>query len=80
MHFGLRRFLTREEYIRATHDLFAKDAWIRQQALAWENSAEGRALAEKQDADYVRARGVDEALARLAETHSPRRSSGNLAA
>jgi hypothetical protein len=26
LHFGLRRFLTREEYIRATHDLFAKDS------------------------------------------------------
>ncbi len=67
LHFGLRRFMTREEYTRTMGDLFARDAWVRMQARAWISGPEGQALAQRESAEYVQARGVDEALARLAE-------------
>ncbi|WP_332671654.1 hypothetical protein [Aromatoleum sp.] len=35
LHLGLRRFLTREQYVRQMNQLFLKDAWIRQHAQAW---------------------------------------------
>jgi hypothetical protein len=68
LHYGLRRFLSREQYIAQLGELYIKDAWIRNQANAWINSADGLALQGQESAAYIQARGVDEALAALAES------------
>ena len=49
--------------------LYLSDKWIRNRAIAWVNGKEGVKLAAEDDSTpgYVRARGVDEALAELAE-------------
>lgn len=75
VHFGLRRFLTREQYVRQMNQLFFKDAWIRQHAQAWVARVQGQALRDAGHAPgHIRARGVDEALAELAEIRlNPRR-------
>lgn len=67
LHYGLRRFLTRDQYIAAMDDLYSSDNYIRSMADAWIDSKEGKTLAASESADYVRARGVDEALAEMAE-------------
>lgn len=68
LHFGLRRFLSKPEYIRQMHALYTKDAWVQQNADEWVAGPEGAGLrAEGYGDDYIRARGVDEALASLAE-------------
>ena len=68
LHFGLRRFLSKPEYIRQMQALYTKDAWVQQKADEWVAGSEGADL-RKQDYPeyYIRARGVDEALASLAE-------------
>lgn len=66
-HFGLRRFMTEPEYIAKMGDLYKRDRWIRTTADDWANTAEAQKLAATKSLDYVRARGVDEALAELAE-------------
>lgn len=68
LHFDLRRFLSKPEYIRQMHALYTKDAWVQQNADEWVAGPEGAGLrAEGYGDDYIRARGVDEALAELAE-------------
>jgi len=68
LHYGLRRFLTKPEYIQKMHELYNADAWVRAKADNWVKTDEiGRKLA-KEDRQYAIARGVDEALAELAET------------
>ena len=68
LHYGLRRFLTKGQYIAKLNDLYQQDAWIKHQADAWLGSANGQSIAENDGKAYARARGVDEALAELAET------------
>lgn len=69
LHYGLRRFLTKEQYIAKLNQLYVADGWIRKQANAWMKSPEGMEVADRQGAAYARARGVDEALAALAEVN-----------
>ncbi|MFM8899145.1 MAG: hypothetical protein ACKOF9_04245 [Burkholderiales bacterium] len=67
LHYGLRRFLTRDEYQAQMLELYNRDAWVRAEAKRWAASEEGRKAARQSGEDYARARGVDEALAQLAE-------------
>ena len=67
LHFGLRRFMTEDQYIAKMNSLYLKDGWVRGKATAWMQSAEAKKLAETKKQGYVRARAVDEALAGLAE-------------
>lgn len=69
IHYGLRRFLTKGQYIGQMQKLYDRDLWIKAKADQW--------LATKGDGvqeairlggmAYARARGVDEALAELAQ-------------
>ncbi|MDP2830266.1 MAG: hypothetical protein Q8O37_16890 [Sulfuricellaceae bacterium] len=67
LHFGFRRFMTEPQYIAKMNTLYMQDAWVRSKAKSWVDSKEGKKLAETKSPAYARARGVDEALAELAE-------------
>ena len=68
LHFGLRRFMTRAQYIASMGKLYESDGWIKHKADRWVAGPEGKKLWEDGAAtDYIQARGVDEALAELAE-------------
>ncbi len=68
LHYGLRRFLTKKQYISKLNRLYMQDGWIMKQANAWLATDQGKAIAAKDGNAYARARGVDEALADLAES------------
>lgn len=68
LHYGLRRFLTRDQYIAEMQRLYGRDAWIKAKADAWAATDEAND-AHAQGSAYALARGVDEALAELAETN-----------
>ncbi len=67
LHFGFRRFMTEPQYIVKMGELYIKDGWVRGKANAWMQSTEAKELAKTKKPGYVLARGVDEALAELAE-------------
>lgn len=80
LHYGIRRFLTADQYIQQMRALANRDAFIRKQAALWARSAESEkarkyARGDKKlngrVEDYVFARGVDEALANLGEAVGP---------
>ena len=69
VHYGLRRFLTKEQYITQMHKLYDHDPWVKAKADAWlatggDDVQQARTVGQA----YARARGVDEALAELAQT------------
>lgn len=67
LHYGLRRFMTQAQFTEAMLRLHKRDAYIRNEADQWAKSEAGRAAAKLHGEDYATARGVDEALATLAE-------------
>lgn len=67
LHYGLRRFLRKGEYIAKLNQLYADDAWISAHADAWLATQEGRDTARAHGNAYAMACGVDEVLAALAE-------------
>jgi len=67
LHYGLRRFLTREQYIAQMHQLYRSDRWVRLSANRFARSDEGQRASEFGGEECARTRGVDEALAQLAE-------------
>ena len=69
LHYGLRRFLTKDQYKAQMLALYSKDMWIRAKANKWLASEQGQSVLELGDKEYARARGVDEALAELAESN-----------
>ncbi len=69
VHYGLRRFLTKEQYIAQMQKLYDRDPWVKAKADAWlATDGDDVKQARKAGEAYARARGVDEALAELAET------------
>lgn len=68
LHYGLRRFLTKEQYISKLNDLYLKDAWIRGRANDWLKTDVAKSLVGKESNSYIVARGVDEALAEISES------------
>jgi len=81
VHYGLRRFLTKEQYISQMQKLYDRDPWIKAKADAWlaANGDDVKQARKSGDA-YARARGVDEALAELAETNEGEYSNNTLKA
>jgi len=70
VHYGLRRFLTKEQYIAQMQKLYDRDLWVKAKAEAWlATDGDDVKQARKAGEAYARARGVDEALAELAETN-----------
>ena len=70
LHYGLRRFLTRDQFITQMHKLYAQDASLRAYADDWiKNDAVGQDTLALHGERYAQARGIDEALAVLAETN-----------
>jgi len=67
LHYGLRRFLTRDQFISKMNELYSRDKWIKDRSDAWVKTKEGAAAKKYGGDDYAKARGVDEALAKLAE-------------
>ncbi len=67
LHYGLRRFLTKDQFIKEMMDLYNNDMWIRGYANKWYSSPEGKAAIKFGGVFYAKARGVDEALANLSE-------------
>jgi len=66
-HYGVRRFMTKEQYISSMDRLYRSNSEVARRADVWMNGAEGRIVRANQGEAYGRARGVDEALAALAE-------------
>ena len=70
LYYGLRRIFSRAQFIREMQSLYERDAWIKARADSWATSADGRRAALYGGEEYATARGVDEALARLAEPNA----------
>jgi hypothetical protein len=68
-HYGLRRFLTKDQFIAQTNKLYDRDADIKAEADRWVKTPVGRKTATDFGAEYAKARGVDEALATLSEVN-----------
>lgn len=68
-HYGLRRFLTRDQFISQMKKLYERDADIKAEADRWAKTDVGRKTAAEFGAEYTTARGVDEALATLSEVN-----------
>lgn len=66
-HFGLRKFLTKEQFTGQMMDLYRRDKAIKDEADRWAATADGLRAKELGGSEYALARGVDEALAILAE-------------
>jgi len=66
-HYGVRRFMTKEQYIAAMDRLYRSNSEVARRADVWMSGAEGRIVRANEGEAYGRARGVDEALAALAE-------------
>lgn len=70
LHYGLRRFLTKGQFITQMNKLYTQDATLRAYADNWvKTDAVGIDTLELHGEQYALARGVDEALAVLAESN-----------
>ena len=67
LHYGLRRFLTRDQFISQMKKLYDRDAYIKNEADDWVKTKKGQQTVEESGLEFATARGVDEALATLAE-------------
>ena len=68
LHYGLRRFLTRDQFITQMQKLYVRDEVLRKEADDWiKNDPVGQETLALHGQDYAVARGIDEALAGLAE-------------
>lgn len=69
LHYGLRRFLTRDQFITQMKKLYARDADIKDVADKWVKTKVGKQTAADFGQEFATARGVDEALAILSEVN-----------
>lgn len=69
-HYGVRKIFTRDQFIQEMRRVYERDAWVKARADAWVKTSEGKAAEKHGGPDYAIARGVDEALARLAEPNA----------
>jgi len=67
LHYGLRRFLTRDQFISQMSKLYERDSYIKKEADAWVQTAVGQRTKATYGEAFAKARGVDEALAIFAE-------------
>lgn len=66
-HYGLRKFLTKDQFTGQMMNLYRRDRAIKEEADRWAATADGLRAKEFGGDEYALARGVDEALAILAE-------------
>ena len=66
-HYGLRRLLTKDQFTAKMLELYHRDSYLKSEADTWAKSEDGVKAEAFGGADYALARGVDEALAVLAE-------------
>jgi len=67
LHYGLRRFLTRDQFITQMSKLYERDSYIKKDADAWVQTEVGQRTKAAHGEKFAKARGVDEALAIFAE-------------
>lgn len=67
LHYGLRRFLTKDQFITQMSKLYERDSYIKKDADAWVQTEVGQRTKATYGEAYAKARGVDEALAIFAE-------------
>ena len=77
-HYGLRKFLSRDQFITQMNSLYVTDSYIRKEADTWMAGKVGRDTEARFGKDYARARGVDEALATLAEPNQGKYLKGDV--
>ena len=70
LHYGLQRFVPKEQYITRMKSLYQRDAYFRSEADRWASGEQGRVAAAYGGQQFAIARGVDEALAQLAEPNA----------
>lgn len=68
-HYGLRRFLTKEQFTTQMLKLYERDLDAKQYADQWLKTKVGQDTAAKFGEKFAKARGVDEALATLGEVN-----------
>lgn len=70
LHYGLRRFLSKDQFITQMNKLYAADESLRAYADNWmKTDAVGIDTLTIHGEQYAKARGIDEALANLAEVN-----------
>ncbi|MBB5610598.1 hypothetical protein HDE72_005163 [Janthinobacterium sp. S3T4] len=70
LHYGLQRYLPKDQYITRMKTLYQRDAYFRSEADRWAKGEQGQVAAAYGGQAYALARGVDEALAQLAEPNA----------
>ena len=70
LHYGLQRYLPKDQYITRMKTLYQRDAYFRSEADRWAKGADGKVAAAYGGQAFALARGVDEALAQLAEPNA----------
>ena len=70
LHYGLRKIFSRQQFIEEMQKLANRDASIHREATRWAATNAGRRAADFGGEEYAFARGVDEALAQLAEPNA----------
>lgn len=70
LHFGIRRFPTRDQYIEQMGRLYSRDSFVQSIADAWiKNDPAAIRMRDAGEPDsYIKTRGTDEALAQFAES------------
>lgn len=77
LHFGIRRFMPKDQYIRTMKDLYDADKTIHNVANAWSHSDEAKNMDKQGHAPaYIMARATDEALATVSEELNTRNIDG----
>jgi len=67
LHYGLRRFLTKDQFIAQMAKLYERDSFIKNEADAWVQTEVGQRTKATHGEEFSKARGVDETLAIFAE-------------
>lgn len=80
LHYGLRRFMSEDQYISKMSELYMRDIHVRKIADSWVKTEEGQQAVKSRSTKYARARGVDEALAEIAEQGAGKYKNSSLTA
>ncbi|NHZ67144.1 ADP-ribosyltransferase-containing protein [Massilia genomosp. 1] len=70
LHYGLQRFLPGYEYITRMNMIYQRDGAFRAEADRWVKTGQGQLALKQGGQKYATARGIDEALAVLAEPNA----------
>ncbi|NIA00575.1 PLxRFG domain-containing protein, partial [Massilia sp. CCM 8734] len=70
LHYGLQRFLPGDEYITRMNMIYQRDGAFRAEADRWVKTGQGQLALKHGGQKYATARGIDEALAVLAEPNA----------